>query len=272
MKKFAVFGNPITHSLSPVIHQMFAKSTGEEILYEKIQAPLEGFEQAVMDFFAQPNAVGCNVTMPFKTRAYEMAGQSSPEAQVAKAVNTLARMHEGGFQGFNTDGVGLVADLKANNIVLEGRRVLLLGAGGAARGVVLPLLNAGIAKLGICNRTQSKAQAIVDEIACERLECVALEAASDWQAEIIINSTAASLSNALPGIDSAALVRCEVAYDMAYAKEPTVFMRYALDNGCDLALDGLGMLVEQAAAAFTIWTGKTPATREVVNKVRAEYT
>ncbi|WP_420934451.1 shikimate dehydrogenase [Alteromonas sp. A081] len=277
MKKFAVFGNPIEQSLSPTIHQMFAQQCDEVISYEKILAPEGGFIAKARSFLSQPDAVGCNVTMPFKLDAFNMAVVDDQAAKDAKAVNTLMKVSNGSnesnaknnVKGFNTDGIGLVNDLLNNHIELRNKRVLLIGAGGAARGVISPLIEASIAHLTIANRTKEKAQQVADETGHSNIEVVALEDVGNLRPHIIINSTAASLDGELPCVMTTGLLdECDVVYDMVYKNSPTVFMREATSQGVPKSLDGLGMLVEQAAAAFTIWTSKQPDTNVVVNKIR----
>ncbi|GGW96165.1 shikimate dehydrogenase [Alteromonas halophila] len=266
MKKFAVFGNPIAHSLSPDIHQMFAESCDQDIQYSRICAGEDTFEDEVRGFFDDPNAVGCNVTVPFKTRAFVMADVKDDAACVARALNTLMKV-DGKYFGYNTDGMGLVRDLAALDISLQGKQVSLLGAGGAARGVIMPLLNAGVEKVAIINRTLAKAQALVDEVADTRVQVASPDQAGG---QLIINSTSASLHHELPqGVAPTLFTRCEMAYDMVYASQPTSFMKYACEYGAENQADGLGMLVEQAAAAFHIWTGCNPATFDVKERLRA---
>ncbi|WP_273346438.1 shikimate dehydrogenase [Alteromonas australica] len=270
MKKFAVFGNPIAQSLSPTIHQMFAQQCNEDISYEKILAPEEGFVEAATRFLAQPDAVGCNVTMPFKLDAYHLAQVDDQAAKDAKAVNTLMNHEDGTIKGFNTDGVGLVNDLLNNGVALKNKRVLLIGAGGAARGVISPLLEAGVASLIMTNRTIARAEQVANETNHTRLSVVSLDNIASVKPHVIINSTAASLHNELPcRMNAKVLEDCEVVYDMVYKNSPTLFMREAKARGVNQCLDGLGMLVEQAASAFQIWTGKTPRTQTVVSELRA---
>jgi shikimate dehydrogenase len=269
MKKFAVFGNPIVQSLSPTIHQMFAEQCNEVISYEKILAPEDGFVAAAAEFLAQADVVGCNVTMPFKLDAYNMAKVDDQAAKDAKAVNTLMNHPCGEVMGFNTDGVGLVNDLLNNNTELADKRILLIGAGGAARGVISPLLGAGVQSLTLANRTLARAEQVAAEAGQGKIDVVELTNAAAVKPHIIINSTAASLNNTLPLELSSNLVdECELVYDMVYKKQPTLFMQEAEALGVAKTLDGLGMLVEQAAAAFSIWTGKSPETKKVIVKLR----
>lgn len=269
MKKFAVFGNPIAQSLSPTIHQMFAKSCGEVISYEKIEAPMDGFENAVEALFADPLTVGCNVTVPFKEKAFALAEHADDAATMAKAANTLRRNRQGELCAHNTDGIGLVEDLQANSINLAGAKVLLLGAGGAARGVVHPLIKAKVGQLDILNRTFAKAQDIADESQCTLVNAVADHSLAQSY-DVVINSTSASLTGDLPSVPKSVFKGCHVAYDMVYAKETgkTVFMDFAAESGATIQLEGLGMLVEQAAASFAIWTGKQPDTAGVIGFLR----
>jgi shikimate dehydrogenase len=269
MKKFAVFGNPIAQSLSPTIHQMFAEQCNEVISYEKILAPEDGFVAAATQFLAQADVVGCNVTMPFKLDAYNMAKVDDQAAKDARAVNTLMNHPCGEVMGFNTDGVGLVNDLLNNNTGLANKRILLIGAGGAARGVISPLLGAGVQSLTLANRTRSRAEQVADEAGQGNIDVVALTNAASVKPHIIINSTAASLNNTLPlALTNDLVQECELVYDMVYKKQPTLFMQKAESLGVAKTLDGLGMLVEQAAAAFSIWTGKRPETKDVIAKLR----
>ncbi|HCG87843.1 MAG: shikimate dehydrogenase [Alteromonas macleodii] len=270
MKKFAVFGNPIAQSLSPTIHQMFAEQVGEKISYEKILAPVDGFVDAANAFLAQEGAVGCNVTMPFKLDAFNLAKVDDQAAKDAQAVNTLMNGDSGEIWGFNTDGVGLVNDLLNSGVEIKGKRVLLIGAGGAARGVISPLLKAGAASLTITNRTKAKAEEVASAASNAKVQVAALEDIADVAPHIIINSTAASLSNELPcRLNDGVLQNCEVVYDMVYKNSPTRFMRDAAELGVKTQIDGLGMLVEQAAEAFYIWTQKRPDTSDIVKRVRA---
>lgn len=270
MKKFAVFGNPIAHSLSPAIHNMFAQLTGEHIDYRIIESELDNFENDVSAFFNEEGVVGCNITAPFKERAYKLCeGSCNAEAKTAQAVNTLHKQGDK-LLGYTTDGMGLVADLVRHAGSLENKRVLLLGAGGATRGVVEPLLKSKVASLLITNRTMSKAEAIVNAIGQDNFVAVGQSALDDVEAEIVINCTSASLTGDLPAVSAGAFKRCALAYDMSYGRGETRFMAFAKEHGALATVDGFGMLVEQAAAAFTIWTGKAPDTARVINALRPE--
>src|SRR5579863_5888070 len=256
---YAVIGNPIAHSKSPFIHGRFAEQTGEPLEYRHLLAPLDGFVGHVRAFIAEGGR-GLNVTVPFKLEAHALADRLSPRAAAAGAVNTL-RFDVDGIYGDNTDGVGLVRDIEANlGVSLKDSRVLLLGAGGAARGVVLPLLDRALRALTIVNRTAAKAEALVEQFAeaagqagCE-LTGGGARAVGPHQYDVIVNATAGSLDASLPECDDSAFGGDTLAYDMMYGAQPTVFMRHAQTLGARTA-DGLGMLVEQAAESFFIWRG-----------------
>ena len=248
---------------------MFAEQVGEKISYEKILAPVDGFVDAANAFLAQEGAVGCNVTMPFKLDAFNLAKVDDQAAKDAQAVNTLMNGDSGEVWGYNTDGVGLVNDLLNSGVEIKGKRVLLIGAGGAARGVISPLIKAGAASLTIANRTKAKAEEVVNAASNAKVQVVALEDIADVAPHIIINSTAASLSNELPcRLNDGVLQNCEVVYDMVYKNSPTRFMREAAELGVKTQIDGLGMLVEQAAEAFYIWTNRQPHTKVVIEYLR----
>ena len=248
---------------------MFAEQVGEKISYEKILAPVDGFVDAANAFLAQEGALGCNVTMPFKLDAFNLAMVDDQAAKDAQAVNTLMNGDSGEVWGYNTDGVGLVNDLLNSGVEIKGKRVLLIGAGGAARGVISPLLKAGAASLTITNRTKAKAEEVASAASNAKVQVAALEDIADVAPHIIINSTAASLSNELPcRLNDGVLQNCEVVYDMVYKNSPTRFMREAAELGVKTQIDGLGMLVEQAAEAFYIWTNRQPHTKVVIEYLR----
>ncbi|CAN7719740.1 shikimate dehydrogenase [Duganella sp. LjRoot269] len=273
MDRYCVFGNPIAHSKSPEIHAAFAAQTGQDISYEKRLAPVDGFAAAVQAFIAE-GGLGANVTVPFKLDAVKVAQALTIRARAAGAVNTL-HFTEDGIVGDNTDGAGLVTDIVSNaGVTITGKRVLLLGAGGAARGVVLPILEHRPAQLVIANRTVATAEALVEQFAALGGEGVvsacgfsALEGAFD----IVINATSASLSAELPPISPSIFGPGSLALDMMYGASPTVFLQFADRHGAQLKLrDGLGMLVEQAAEAFSLWRGVRPDTAEVLQALRAK--
>ncbi|WP_258406341.1 shikimate dehydrogenase [Shewanella halotolerans] len=267
--RYAVFGHPIGHSKSPAIHQAFAKSTGESLQYEAILAPLDGFAESLQAFF-EHGGKGANVTLPFKEQAYALCDCLGDEAKLAGAVNTLTRLADGRIKGDNTDGLGLVADLERHIGSLSGKNVLLIGAGGAARGVILPLLNAGIDSLTIHNRTHSKAEQLADAFkAYGQVKASTLDELTH-SFDIVINSTSASLSGELPNLPKAIIAAHSVCYDMMYGRDLTAFNRWALDLGADEVIDGLGMLVGQAAKSFAIWRGVEPAVEPVLATLRSE--
>ena len=265
--QYVVIGHPIAHSKSPQIHARFAQQTGEAIAYDRLLAPLDGFEQAVRNFIAG-GGCGANVTVPFKLEAFALADVRSERAEAAGAVNTLTFI-EGRIEGDNTDGVGLVRDIAVNNgVTLAGRRVLLLGAGGAARGVILPLLEQSPAQLVIANRTLARAEELVEHFGHPALAASAFEVL-EGAFDIVINATSASLSSDLPPVPDAVFSSAGFAYDMMYGAAPTVFMHHAASLGAAVS-DGLGMLVEQAAESFFIWRGVRPDTTPVRQWLRSQ--
>ncbi|MFK3799770.1 MULTISPECIES: shikimate dehydrogenase [unclassified Pseudomonas] len=266
--QYVVFGNPIAHSKSPLIHRLFAEQTGETLQYQTALAPLERFTPFARHFFETGR--GANVTVPFKEEAYRMADQLTERGRRAGAVNTLARQADGSLLGDNTDGAGLVRDLKVNyGVTLKDKRILLLGAGGAVRGALEPLLAEEPYVLVIANRTVEKAE----QLAQEFIELgPVLPAGYDWLEEpfdVIINATSASLSGELPPIAPSLIQPGKTfCYDMMYAKEPTAFCRWATEHQAGQAVDGLGMLVEQAAEAFYLWRGVRPESAPVLAELR----
>ena len=265
--RYAVIGNPVTHSRSPEIHAAFARECGQNIQYERLLASLTGFVDTV-DAFRMSGASGANVTLPFKTGAFNFATARTARAERGKSVNTL-RFDRDQIVGDNTDGVGLCRDIVANlGQSLSGARILLIGAGGAARGVVGALLDCRPASLAITNRTHAKAQAIVDEIGAANLFCaIPSEALLTRQFDILINATSASIAGALPPVPMSCFGKDALAYDMMYGKVPTPFLALAASAGARTA-DGLGMLVEQAAEAFYFWRGVRPSTGPVIEKMK----
>lgn len=270
--RYGVIGHPVAHSKSPDIHARFAAQTKQDLIYEPLLAPLSGFADTVQSFMWQ-SGKGLNVTVPFKLEAHVLAMELTERARAAGAVNTLTfALGANGTSlilGDNTDGVGLVADIVRNaGISVAGKRVLLLGAGGAARGVLLPLLNEHPAELVIANRTESKAIALARQFA-ERGNVSASDFTSLQQAfDIVINATSASLTTDVPSISPVVFGANALAYDMMYGRDPTVFMRFAEQHGASVR-DGLGMLVEQAAESFFVWRGVRPDTASVFAELRA---
>ncbi len=267
--RYVVIGNPIAHSKSPAIHARFAEQTGEAMYYERLLAPLDDFAGVVRAFIAA-GGCGANVTVPFKLEAYALATQLTERAQAAGAVNTL-QFAEGQIMGDNTDGVGLVRDIVHNaGIGLKEKRVLLLGAGGAARGVVLPLLAEQPQQLIIANRSAARAVELVASFSAPPSLLSAISFADlSGHFDVIINATSASLTSDLPEVPAALLGPQVFVYDMMYAAAPTVFMQWAAQKGAAVR-DGLGMLVEQAAESFFVWRGLRPDTGPVYSWLRAQ--
>lgn len=267
--RYAVMGNPIGHSKSPLIHAQFAAQTGQELVYEAILVELGDFPAAVARFHAAGGR-GLNVTVPFKQEAFALAETHSARAERAGAVNTLRWEADGSLYGDNTDGVGLVRDLELNHDVqLAGCRVLLLGAGGAVRGVLEPLLAKGPAELVIANRTVAKADELATAFAdLGPVHASSFAALAGRPFDVVINGTAASLQGDMPPLPAGVLAPGAACYDMMYGKEPTPFMRWAVESGAGMVLDGLGMLVEQAAESFYLWRGVRPATAPVITALR----
>ena len=271
--RYAVAGNPVAHSRSPAIHARFAEQTGQQLVYERLLCPLDGFAEAIRAFAAS-GAKGCNVTVPFKFEAHALCARLSPRAALAGAVNTLRFDAEGWF-GDNTDGAGLVGDIERNaGRPLAGRHVLLLGAGGASAGVLGSLIAAHPAEITVANRSVDKAQALI-------------ESHRDWAAQhgvqlrasglgdcgqgfdVLINGTSASLAGAGVPVAAGVLVAGALALDMMYGPAAQPFLDWARQQGAE-ARDGLGMLVEQAAEAFEVWRGMRPDTAPVLVALRAE--
>ena len=260
-ERYAVIGNPIAHSLSPRIHALFARATGQDIEYGRIEAALDGFAAAVARWRAEGGR-GLNVTLPFKQQAFELCTRVSDRARAAGVVNTLDL--DKGF-GDNTDGVGLVQDLAVNlGVALKGKNALLMGAGGAAQGVVGALLETGLARLVIANRTLERAQALAGRFGGVAARGYAALAGERF--DLVVNATSAGLQGEGPALPAGILGRHTLAYDMVYARD-TPFLVAARRAGA-VASDGLGMLVEQAAESFFLWRGVRPATRPVLEELR----
>jgi shikimate dehydrogenase len=274
LARYAVIGNPIAHSRSPQIHAMFAEQTGKPLRYERLLAPVDGFADAVAAFVAE-GGLGLNVTVPFKLDAYALAaGRLSNRARLAGAVNTLS-WRDGAWHGCNTDGVGLVSDLLRLGVRLAGAAVLLVGAGGAARGVLQPLAEAGCARIHIVNRTASKAEELAaswrdsgvsPQTAVTGGSLADAATPSGWN--LVVNATASGLQNAAPDLPPGLYAPGAAGYDMMYGAQPTAFMKQAEADGAALTADGLGMLVGQAAESFYIWHGLRPDPAPVLAALR----
>ena len=269
LDRYAVMGNPISHSKSPRIHAMFARQTNQQLEYSAIQVDVGGFTQAVGNFVAS-GGKGLNITVPFKQEAYALVSKRSPRAERAGAVNTI-KIDNRQLSGDTTDGVGLVADLIHNHgIHLRDARILLMGAGGAARGVIEPLMQQAPAYLLIANRTPDKAVELASMFAdLGTLHGSGYDQIAEQQFDVVINATAASLQGEMPDLPDDILADGACCYDMMYGKV-TQFMHWAQYHGAGQVLDGLGMLVEQAAESFYLWRGVRPNTAPVIELLRSE--
>ncbi len=268
--RYMVVGNPIEHSQSPRIHTLFAEQTGEDIHYSRLKVE-HGYFAEVVERFRDKGGRGINVTVPYKHEAWELVDERSPRAERAGAVNTIV-IEPQRLYGENTDGVGLLQDLTVNlGIEIRGSRVLLLGAGGAVRGVLEPLLGAAPAQLVIANRTAERAEALAELFAEDgAVDGGGLNELDGQHFDLVINGTAASLQGKLPPLPYDLLAPGATCYDMMYAATPTPFMVWGDEYGAARVADGLGMLVEQAAESFQLWRGVRPHTTEVIAQLRKE--
>lgn len=267
LDQYLVYGNPIEQSRSPEIHQIFAKESNQLINYQKQLVGIDDFIQAISDFINQ-GGKGANVTAPFKEQALKLADSLTDRASLAGAVNTLT-FKEGRVYGDNTDGEGLVQDLLINDVILNQSRVLILGAGGAVRGVLLPLLAQNPKSITIANRTVNKAKALCQYFNDDRLMGCSFDETSEKEFDLIINATSASLSGNLPPVPPSIITSDVVCYDMVYSKKDTLFLQWAKSQGAIKCIDGLGMLVGQAAVSFAIWRGVTPKVKPVIDALRS---
>jgi shikimate dehydrogenase len=267
--QYGVVGHPVAHSWSPFIHGMFARQTGETLVYRLHDVRPEDFRNHVLDFFSRGGR-GLNITVPHKVAAAELANELTPRAERAGAVNTLMLKRDNRLLGDNTDGAGLVHDLRGNlSVELGGGRVLIVGAGGATRGVVAPLLVLRPAELVVANRTAERAQAFVADFAdLGAVRGCGFEEIGADAYDVVINATSASLSGEVPAIPASAVRAETVCYDMAYSRSETAFLKWAREHGCERALQGWGMLVEQAAESFQLWRGVRPQTAPVLAALR----
>jgi shikimate dehydrogenase len=269
MDKYAVIGNPIEHSKSPEIHAAFARQTGESIIYERLLGDKENFVADVRTFLAE-GGMGLNVTVPFKEEAWRLADELSDRAHTAGAVNTLIRLENNLLRGDNTDGIGLVRDLTVNHgFRLADKRILMLGAGGAVRGVMRPLLEQKPKRIIIANRTASKAYSLANGLASYgQVAGCGLDELEGMQFDLIINGTAAGLAGEVPQIPEEILAKGGWCYDMLYSQHATAFQSWGREHNAARSLDGLGMLVEQAAESFRLWRGILPETPPVIAQLR----
>ena len=269
MEQYAVFGNPIAHSKSPFIHQQFARQLNIEHPYGRMLAPLEAFTETLNRFFAE-GGKGCNVTVPFKEEAFARADELTERAALAGAVNTLKRLEDGRLLGDNTDGIGLLSDLERLDLIKPGYRILLIGAGGAARGVLLPLLSLDCA-VTVTNRTFARAQELAAIFAhTGSIRALAMDSLQSETFDLIINATSSGIGGDVPAIPDAIInmnVRC---YDMFYQKGSTPFLTWCEQHGAKHCEDGLGMLVAQAAHAVLLWHGVMPEIAPVIEALKKE--
>jgi len=268
--RYAVMGNPIAHSKSPEIHQLFAQQTGQTLSYEALLIETDQFEKN-LENFALDGGKGLNITVPFKQLAWQQSHKRSQRAELAGAVNTLS-FQNGQIIGDNTDGIGLVRDLTNNqNINISNQRILIAGAGGAVRGVLLPILEQKPAAVIIANRTQNKAEELANLFsAYGNITAQAFSELPHEPFDLIINGTAASLQGAVPPIPNECVGESTSLYDMMYASEPTSFLKWGKNLGANVCIDGLGMLVEQAAESFFIWRGIRPETQTIIATLREQ--
>jgi shikimate dehydrogenase len=269
--RYAVIGNPVAHSKSPQIHAEFARQTGQDMVYDRLLAPPDAFAATAQQFFSAGGR-GLNITVPFKHDAWKMVSAHAGVALDAGAVNTI-RLENGSLTGYNTDGIGLVTDLEHNlGCLIGGKRVLLMGAGGATRGVMRPLLEARPERLVIANRTPDKAAGLVShfrkfaDLAAGGMSAASYPDLDGAQFDLVINATSAGLSGEMPPLPAGIFASGALAYDMVYGRD-TPFLALARKSGARTA-DGLGMLVEQAAESFFIWRGVRPQTAPVIKKLR----
>jgi shikimate dehydrogenase len=268
--RYAVVGNPVAHSLSPQIHASFAEQMQQQMSYEAIELAIDKFPLEILELQRQ-GLKGANVTVPFKQQAWEICSHRSPRAEQAGAVNTLSFLDNGEIRGDNTDGTGLTRDLQDNHkVIIPNRKILILGAGGAVRGVLAPLLALEPESILIANRTLKKAEKLAAKFsAIGPISNCGYDDLGAEKFDLVINATAAGLSNQVPPVNEAVIGNRTICYDMMYQLEgPTAFVAWAQNQGAVGVFDGLGMLVEQAAESFYIWRGVRVNTTKVINNLR----
>lgn len=267
--RYGVMGNPIAHSKSPMIHSLFASQTKQSLSYEAILVEIGAFNEAV-EAFRATGGKGLNVTVPFKRDAWKRVDERSPCAELAGAVNTIVVRDDGSLLGDNTDGTGLVRDIRDNlKLPLAGKNILILGAGGAVRGILGPILEEKPASVTIANRTPVRAQELADAFEeFGTIDGCGFDELDGSSFDIVINGTSASLKGEVPPLPDALLAKGALCYDMMYGAAPTAFMEWADDHNSSHIADGLGMLVEQAAESFLLWRGVKPQTAPVIKAVR----
>ncbi len=268
--RYAVFGYPIKHSKSPRIHQLFAEQTEQSLEYTAKEVTAERFKEKVTDFFSK-GGKGLNCTLPLKELAWAFADLTTKRAELSRAVNTLLIQDDDRILGDNTDGCGLITDLTVNHgIALKGSRILILGAGGACRGILAPILEKSPQELMLANRTRQKAHDLAAEFCIfGDVEGSGFADLKNKQFDLIINATSASLNDEMPPLPDDLLAKGGVCYDLAYGNRPTAFVRWGMEHNAKKSLDGLGMLVEQAAEAFFLWRKVRPKTRPVIEVLNA---
>jgi shikimate dehydrogenase len=269
--RFAVIGNPVDHSKSPRIHSLFGAQLGIDLVYKKLPANSSTFRRTVSDFF-ESGGTGLNITVPFKGEAFNLCAHTSTEASAGKAANTLAQV-DGMLEGFNTDGAGLITDIRTNlGLEITGRRVLLIGAGGASSGVLGPLLNQAPATLSLANRTRERAISLISrfESVHTMLDAPSFEDLGEIGFDIIVNATSVGISGGTLPLPKGLFDQASLVYDMSYGPAAAGFTAAARHDGATLVSDGLGMLVEQAAESFFIWHGVRPQTSDIIEILRGE--
>lgn len=265
---YCVIGNPVSHSKSPLIHRAFAEQTSQEILYQAIPVAAGGLE-SFLQWFQEQGGKGLNVTLPFKGDAWQAVDVATPRADKAESVNTIWFTADGSRHGDTTDGCGLVRDLDNNNFELKGRNILILGAGGAVRGVLQDLFETGPASISIVNRTHSRAEKLARQFSeFPNLTVLPMQELGTSQYDFVINGTSAGLKGQQLSIPGNILAPAACCYDMVYGDTDTPFIQWAKQHGASIAVDGLGMLVEQAAESFVIWRGVRPDTKPVIEMLR----
>lgn len=269
MDHYAVMGFPVAHSKSPLIHHLFAEQTNQNLEYSRIEVPAEQFSTS-LQHFVQSGGAGLNITVPLKQLAWQHMDELDDKAHYAEAVNTID-IRNNRLKGYNTDGIGLIRDLHNNHhIQIKNHSILILGAGGAVQGVLQPLLEHQPQQLTIANRTPAKAHALARKFsALGNIHSCDFAALHKQRFDIIINATSAGLHNQLPPLPDTLLKPAGITYDMVYSDQPTAFVHWGQTHNAAKALDGLGMLVEQAAAAFHIWRGLHPDTQPIINHLRS---
>lgn len=270
MDQYGVIGNPIQHSKSPLIHRLFAEQTKLQLQYSSFLVEIDGLEKAIADFQAQ-GGKGLNITLPFKHRAFALVDTLTERAERAEAINTIKFNEDGTRLGDNTDGVGLMRDILTNlNFSVTKKRVLILGAGGAVRGILDPILNEKPTEIVIANRTENKAVALAEAFSDIGLvQACPLSLLESNSFDLVINGTSASLQGEMLDLPGSILKKDALCYDMAYARGVTPFLRWAAEQGAAVGIDGLGMLVEQAAEAFYLWHNIKPDTKPVLAELKA---